>query len=282
MGVSQLDSDGDILAMSPRVRFQEAPVVPRICVAPARAMYIGPGLRLAPHHNVAATIAVALREPFELRTWARSTAWSNWKSHLSAMIPSETLHHLRSSGPMAFLYLDPLTDRRHLLSQAQLDSGRSRLLEAGARIGITEAFAGFGLQPRLPSDARIAKVVLEVERRPDAFGRMREAAELACLSPSRFRARFDAEVGLPFRRYRMWRRMALVMRSIAQGRNLTAAALEAGFSSSAHLSSAFKRMFGLSASEIIALGVAIDTSEDQVVSRSHTAQRNRETELRTA
>jgi AraC-like DNA-binding protein len=76
--------------------------------------------------------------------------------------------------------------------------------------------------------------------------------------------------------------MALVMRSIAQGKNLTAAALEAGFSSSAHLSSAFKRMFGLSASEIIALGVAIDTSEDQVVSRSHTAQRNRETEFRTA
>jgi hypothetical protein len=113
-------------------------------------MYIGPGLRLAPHHNVAATIAVALREPFEVRTWARSTAWSNWKSHLSAMIPSETLHHLRSSGPMAFLYLDPLTDRRHLPSQAQLDSGRRRLLEAGARIGITEAFAGFGLQPRLP------------------------------------------------------------------------------------------------------------------------------------
>ncbi|MGB2818910.1 MAG: helix-turn-helix domain-containing protein [Burkholderiaceae bacterium] len=245
-------------------------------------MYIGPGLRLAPHHNVAATIAVALGEPFELRAWARSTAWSGWKSYLSALIPSETLHHLKSSGPMVFLYLDPLTDRRHPLSQSQLDSGRSRLLEAGPGIGINEAFARFGLQPKLPSDARIAKVVLEVERRPDAFGRMREAAELASLSPSRFRARFDAEVGLPFRRYRMWRRMSSVMRSIAEGRNLTAAALEAGFSSSAHLSSSFKRMFGLSPSEIIALGVAIDTSEDQVVSRSHTAQRNRETELRTA
>lgn len=282
MGGGQIESDGDILAMSPHARFQEAPVVPRICVAPARAMYIGPGLRLAPHQNVAATIAVALGEPFELRTWARSTAWSAWKSCLSALIPSETLHHLRSSGPMAFLYLDPLTDRRHPLSQAQLDSGRERLLEAGPGIGINEAFAGFGLQPKLPTDSRIAKVVLEVEKRPDAFGRMREAAELACLSPSRFRARFDAEVGLPFRRYRMWRRMSLVMRSIAQGRNLTAAALEAGFSSSAHLSSSFKRMFGLSASEIIALGVAIDTSEDQVVSMSRTAKRSPATELRTA
>jgi AraC-like DNA-binding protein len=76
--------------------------------------------------------------------------------------------------------------------------------------------------------------------------------------------------------------MALVMRSIAQGRDLTAAALEAGFSSSAHLSSAFKRMFGLSASEVMALGVAIDTSEDRVVVPGRAVRRSGETELRTA
>ena len=282
MGVSPIEPDGGILAMSTPGRFQEAPVVPRICVAPARAMYIGPGLRLAPHLNVAATIAVAIGEPFELRTWGRSTDWSAWQSCVSVLIPSETLHHLKGSGPMVFLYLDPLTDRRHPLGQAQLDSGRRRLLEAGPGIGINEAFAGFGLQPKLPNDARIAKVILEVERRPDAFGRIKEAAELACLSPSRFRARFDAEVGLPFRRYRLWRRMALVMRSIAQGRDLTVAALEAGFSSSSHLSSSFKRMFGLSASEVMALGVAIDTSEDRVVLPGHTARQSREAELQTA
>jgi AraC-like DNA-binding protein len=282
MAVGQTKSEGDILAISHRARFQEAPVVPRIAVAPARAMYIGPGLRLAPHQNVATTIAVALGEPFELRVWARRTAWSTWQPRLSAVIPSETLHHLRSGGPMAFLYLDPLTDRRQPPSQVQLDSGRGRLLEVGPGIGINEAFAGFGLQPKIPSDARIARVVLEVERRPDTFGRMREAAELACLSPSRFRARFDAEVGLPFRRYRMWRRMALVMRSIAQGGSLTFAAQEAGFSSSAHLSTSFKRMFGLAPSELIALGVAIDNSEDRVVSRSRAAQASRVTELRPA
>lgn len=88
-------------------------------------------------------------------------------------------------------------------------------------------------------------------------------------------------LGLPFRRYRLWRRMALVVRSIAQGRDLTAAALEAGFSSSAHLSSSFKRMFRLSASEVIALGVAIDTSEGRVVLPGHTARRSGETELQT-
>lgn len=166
---------------------------------------------------------------------------------------------------MVFLYLDPLTDRHHPLSQAQLDCGRERLIDAGPEIGIGKAFAAFGLRARFPTDERIAKVVREIEKRPDVFGRLQEAAALACLSPSRFRARFDAEVGLPFRRYRLWRRMALVMRTIAEGGNLTDAAMAAGFSSSAHLSSSFKRMFGLSASDIIGLGVSIDVSEDHVV-----------------
>lgn len=228
-------------------------------------MYAGPGLRLAPHMNAAATIAVAVEEPFELRTRAPAAGWSDWQACRVAMIPSQTLHHLTSRGPMMFLYLDPLTDRRHPLSQLQLEAGRTRLLQAGLRPGIGEAFAAFGLQPRLPSDERIARVVREIERRPDAFGRMQDAAELACLSPSRFRARFDAEVGLPFRRYRMWRRMAIVLRRVAEGTSLTAAALAAGFSSPAHLSSSFKRMFGLSPRDIVALGVEIDVSEDHVL-----------------
>jgi AraC-like DNA-binding protein len=62
----------------------------------------------------------------------------------------------------------------------------------------------------------------------------------------------------------MWRRMALVMRALAEGSDLTAAALACGFASSAHLSAAFKQMFGLSPREVLALRVAIDTSEDRV------------------
>jgi len=110
--------------------------------------------------------------------------------------------------------------------------------------------------------------VREIESRPDSFGRLQDAAALACLSPSRFRARFDAELGLPFRRYRLWRRMAFVMRTVAVGGSLTEAAHVAGFSSSAHLSSTFKRTFGLTASDLLALEVAIDVSEDQALLRT--------------
>ncbi|MCZ8112253.1 MAG: helix-turn-helix domain-containing protein [Betaproteobacteria bacterium] len=245
--------------------FQESPVLPRIWVGPARALYVGPGLDLSPHLNVATTIAVSLQQPFELRTWAKSEGWSPWRSEVISVVPSETLHHLKSLGPMAFLYLDPLTDRRHTLSRAGLVRGRERLRLACPGISLDEAFAAFGLRPSIPRDARIARVVREVERRPDAFGRLQDAAALACLSPSRFRARFDAEIGMPFRRYRLWRRMAAVMRTVAAGGSLTEAAHAAGFASSAHLSSTFRRMFGLTATDLLALGVAIDVSEDKVL-----------------
>jgi AraC-like DNA-binding protein len=262
---SNSEIDVDIVSEQVALGFQESPVLPRIWAGPARALYVGPGLDLSPHLNVATTIAVSLRQPFELRTWAKSAGWSPWRSEVISVIPSETLHHLKSLGPMAFLYLDPLTDRRHPLSNAVLMRGRERLRLAAPQIGLDEAFAVFGLRPHGPQDVRIARVVREIERSPNAFGRLQDAAALACLSPSRFRARFDAEVGLPFRRYRLWRRMAAVMRTIAAGGSLTEAAHAAGFSSSAHLSSTFRRMFGLTASDLLALGVAIDVSEDKVL-----------------
>jgi hypothetical protein len=198
---SHIERDAVIVSEQVASGFQDSPVLPRIWVGPARALYVGPGLDLSPHLNVATTIAVSLRQPFELRTWAKSGVWSPWRPEFVCVIPSETLHHLRSIGPMAFLYLDPLTDRRHPLSRADLLRGLERLRLAGLRIGLDEAFAAFGLLPHIPRDARIARVVREIERRPDAFGRLQDAAALACLSPSRFRARFDAELGLPFRRY---------------------------------------------------------------------------------
>jgi hypothetical protein len=166
---SRSEIDADIVSEQVASGFQESPVLARIWAGPARALYVGPGLDLAPHLNVATTIAVSLRQPFDLRTWAKSAGWSPWRSEVISVIPSETLHHLKSLGPMAFLYLDPLTDRRHALSNAVLMRGRERLRLAAPHIGLDEAFAVFGLRPQSPRDARIARVVREIERRPNAF-----------------------------------------------------------------------------------------------------------------
>jgi AraC-like DNA-binding protein len=51
--------------------------------------------------------------------------------------------------------------------------------------------------------------------------------------------------------------MALVMRRLAQGHSLTQAAHDAGFASSAHLSTTFKTMFGLTPSDLLSLRLPI-------------------------
>lgn len=71
-------------------RFQKVSVSPRIVVGTARALYAGPGLDLAPHFNVATTLAVALDQDFALRTWSPTRRWSARQPLSAAVIPSQT------------------------------------------------------------------------------------------------------------------------------------------------------------------------------------------------
>ena len=75
-------------------------------------------------------------------------------------------------------------------------------------------------------------------------------ADVACLSESRFGHLFVEETGLPFRRWILWRRLMRSVERMATGETLTSAALQAGFSDSAHFSRTFLRMFGVQASAL--------------------------------
>ncbi|WP_395840523.1 helix-turn-helix transcriptional regulator [Cystobacter fuscus] len=70
------------------------------------------------------------------------------------------------------------------------------------------------------------------------------------LSASRLSHLFGAEVGLPLRPYILWLRLLRAAESLRHGSTLTDAAHVAGFTDSAHLSHVFRRMFGLSPSEV--------------------------------
>lgn len=73
----------------------------------------------------------------------------------------------------------------------------------------------------------------------------------AKLSPSRLMGLARAQLGTSLRRYRRWLRMFRVARDYSAGASLTRAALEAGFSSSAHLSAAAREHFGIRPSQIL-------------------------------
>ena len=163
---------------------------------------------------------------------------------------------------MLFLYLDPLRDRAEAFTPQHMQASCSRLWALPRVPTLAEACTALGLGQAPVADARIGRVLEELEAAPERLARLQDAATLACLSPSRLRARFQGQVSMPFRRYRLWRRMARVLQSLAAGASLTDAAYAAGFASSAHLSTAFKRMFGMTPSALVALGAVIDCSED--------------------
>jgi AraC-like DNA-binding protein len=58
--------------------------------------------------------------------------------------------------------------------------------------------------------------------------------------------------------------MAIVMKTLAARQTLTAAAMAAGFASSAHLSTTFKTMFGITPSQLVRLGTRIEVSSGKI------------------
>lgn len=247
---------------------------PRLTASGARAAYVGPGLELDPHTNAVATIAIALEAPFTLRLERSprpapadvphplgepTQAWI-------ALIPPDTHHHLVSEGSMAFVYLDAASDDYRQLDSATLDARAEAVRRAAteAAADVDALCAALEIPARRPIDARVRAVVDALEAQPDDARPLAAWAALVGLSASRLQALFRAELGLAFRRYRTWRRMAAVMRALGQGQTLTEAAQEAGFGTSAHLSSTFRSMFGLPPSRLTNLGLRVEEVEQRV------------------
>lgn len=75
-----------------------------------------------------------------------------------------------------------------------------------------------------------------------------EVADTVVLSQGRLSHLFKEQVGMTFASYLVYQRILHVYTGILQGKSITEAALEAGFSSSTHFADVNRRVFGLSAS----------------------------------
>jgi AraC-like DNA-binding protein len=108
-----------------------------------------------------------------------------------------------------------------------------------------------GLARRSGSDPRVVEALAQIDR--SLAGKV-EAGELARrvdLSLSQLERLFAAELGLPIRRMVRWRRLRLALALALQAMPLTAAAHEAGFADSAHLSRTMRDMFGVRADRLL-------------------------------
>ncbi len=102
-----------------------------------------------------------------------------------------------------------------------------------------------GVPPSRRLDPRVTAVLSAIRTSDDLRVSLESAAARVFLSPSRFAHLFRLQVGLPFRRYLLWRKLTRAMLAIGREDSISAAAHEAGFADAAHLTRTFHQMFGI-------------------------------------
>jgi len=102
-----------------------------------------------------------------------------------------------------------------------------------------------GEPPTRQRDPRVTAVLNAVRESTNLRMSVETAAAMIHLSPSRFAHLFKQQVGLPFRRYMLWRKLTRATLAIARERTITAAAQAADFADAAHVTRTFQQMFGI-------------------------------------
>ncbi len=101
---------------------------------------------------------------------------------------------------------------------------------------------------QLTLDPRIDSVMKRIQLDPSNTISQANLAASVGLSTSRFRHLFLEQTDIPFRRYRIWSRVVSAMHSLHKVDHLTRAALDAGFTDSAHFNRCFRDTFGVNPS----------------------------------
>lgn len=120
---------------------------------------------------------------------------------------------------------------------------------AGAAARGAGAGGGAAAVPRLhPGVRRALRHLRGVE--PSQDHSLAALAKVAGLSEGRFMHAFTESIGIPLRPYLAWLKLQRAAAAIVTGSTLSEAAYGAGFADAAHMTRAFRRMFGVRPSEL--------------------------------
>ncbi|MCB1167577.1 MAG: helix-turn-helix transcriptional regulator [Leptospiraceae bacterium] len=237
----------------------------------SHVLYAAPGMYAEFHEHYAASIAVALDKPIHIET--RST-----DEYYQAAIVAPNVYHqtISPDTPILLLLLDPESLAYQSLESKVLP-GEVTSLESSLFDGLRPTFtralqgelncsqarqlfdsviqciSGFtptkrALDSRVEQILRELRLTTDIETDIESLTESLQVADLASkvnLSADRLMRLFKEEMGIPIRRFILWRRILKAVHLLSDGLNLTEAAHEAGFADSAHLSRTFKKNFGI-------------------------------------
>lgn len=190
-----------------------------------------------------------------------------WRSGRGIIVPPDVVHSYAGRGAFgAMLMIDPesiegawlratIRERITIIPEARVlpIAGALRTfcenpfesMEIGQLVRYAVESLCAGPPPARQTDPRISKVLQVIASSEELRISIEHAAAAAFLSPGRFQHLFKQQVGLPFRRYMLWRKVTRAMISIAREKTLAAASHAADFADAAHLTRTFHQMFGL-------------------------------------
>lgn len=210
---------------------------------------------------------LALAPEGELRF--RTEAQGPWTEFAGALVPSHVEHQFEVDGlRVIHLFVEPesragraLVERfgaggiaslpvdearamaRSLFEAFAADAGMPAMRQAA--LDAIAALCGATTEPDAELDPRLARALAFIRERIAQPLSLGEVAASVALSESRFRHLFVSGTGSSFRAYLLWLRINLAIQAAMAGASWTAAAHQAGFADSAHLSRTHKRMFGI-------------------------------------
>ena len=160
-----------------------------------------------------------------------------------------TRHRLLPGTTATLFYIEPSRDdTSYQAMQAFLPEPHAAKI-IGSPDGFWSRQMGGSARP-ITGDPLIDDALARIEQRlDDGAIALRVVADVSGLSPDHFRHRFTDAVGLPFRRYVLWRRLRRAAELLSSGADATTSAHEAGFADSAHFARTIKATFGVTASQ---------------------------------
>ena len=217
---------------------------------------------IPPHSHHAIQIVLAIEGEVAIKG-----AGGDWRAGRGVIVRHDVEHSFDGRGVLAaMLFVDPEAYEGAWLQTALVDDitvvpgGRASVCTDPLRTFVERPFEAMdirdlirhcvrslsgGAPPSRRLDERVTKVLTSLQASDDLRMSIEDAAAMAFLSPSRFAHLFKQQVGLPFRRYVLWRKLTRAMLAIGKERTIAAAAAASDFADAAHLTRTFYQMFGI-------------------------------------
>ena len=217
---------------------------------------------IPPHSHHAIQIVIAIEGEMAIKG-----ATGDWRAGSGVIVRQDVEHSYDGKGELgAMIFVDPESYEGAWLQTALAEDitvvpdARTRAGAAALKTFIEKPFESMeigeltrhcvlslcaGAPPSRRLDDRVTKVLAAIQASDDLRMSIEDAAAMAFLSPSRFAHLFKQQVGLPFRRYMLWRKLTRAMLAIGKEPTIAAAAHASDFADAAHLTRTFYQMFGI-------------------------------------